>query len=94
MPCTQFHCDSFLFYNNVLFSVCSTAPQPQYTLMREPVDGNLPDFMVMEIQLPGMVCWFLKWRGNMEEVVDRLCVCVCVCVCVHVCVCVCVCVCV
>ncbi|KAL5477926.1 hypothetical protein EMCRGX_G024783 [Ephydatia muelleri] len=32
----------------------STTPQPQYTLMREPVDGNLPDFMVMEIQLPGI----------------------------------------
>ena len=30
-------------------------PQPQYTIMREPVDGNLPDFLVMEIQLPGIV---------------------------------------
>eukprot|EP00731_Ephydatia_muelleri_P023372 Em0015g955a len=36
------------------FSSPDTTPQPQYTLMREPVDGNLPDFMVMEIQLPGI----------------------------------------
>ena len=55
--------------------------------MREPVDGNLPDFMVMEIQLPGLV-WCFRGEGEM------LCVYVCVCACVCMCVCACVCVCV
>ena len=35
--------------------VCRSAPEPQYTILREPVEGELPEFLVMEVQLPGIV---------------------------------------
>ena len=34
---------------------CSGGVEPEYTLMREPVTGELPQFLVMEVQLPGIV---------------------------------------
>ena len=45
--------------------------------MREPLQGEIPEFLVMEIKLPGIVCVYV-------------CVCVCVCVCICVCYSVCV----
>ncbi|XP_019864189.1 PREDICTED: PIH1 domain-containing protein 1-like, partial [Amphimedon queenslandica] len=30
----------------------STAPEPEYTIIREPVDGDIPEYLVMEIKLP------------------------------------------
>lgn len=35
--------------------VCRCAPEPQYTILREPVEGELPEFLIMEVQLPGIV---------------------------------------
>lgn len=35
--------------------VCRSAPEPQYTILREPVKGELPEFLIMEVQLPGIV---------------------------------------
>ena len=35
--------------------VCRSAPEPQYTILREPVEGELPEFLIMEVQLPGIV---------------------------------------
>lgn len=35
-------------------STKSPIPEPQYTIIREPVDGELPEFLVMEVQLPGV----------------------------------------
>ena len=34
---------------------CSDGIEPVYTLMREPVTGDCPQFLVMEVQLPGIV---------------------------------------
>ena len=31
------------------------APEPQYTVLREPVEGEVPEFVVMEIQLTVIV---------------------------------------
>lgn len=33
---------------------CSS-PEPKYTMIREPVEGEIPEYLVMEIQLPGIV---------------------------------------
>ena len=33
----------------------SDAPEPQYTILREPVEGELPQFLVIEVQLPAVV---------------------------------------
>ncbi len=32
-----------------------SAKLPTYTLAREPVEGEVPEYLVMEVQLPGMV---------------------------------------
>lgn len=36
-------------------SLCSAIPEPKYTIVREPVDGDVPEFIVLETQLPGIV---------------------------------------
>ena len=28
---------------------------PEYTIIREPLEGEIPEFLVMEIKLPGIV---------------------------------------
>ena len=28
---------------------------PEYTIIREPLEGEIPEFLVMEIELPGIV---------------------------------------
>ena len=33
----------------------SNAKVPEYTIMREPVQGDIPEFLVMEVKLPGIV---------------------------------------
>lgn len=56
-----------------LFNLSSTsAPEPVYTLARDPVEGEVPEFLVMEVQLPGVVrgryivcvtSYQSKWEG-------------------------------
>lgn len=38
-------------------SMCSadSAKLPQYSLAREPMEGEVPEYLVLEVQLPGMV---------------------------------------
>ena len=38
-------------HENWLFS----ARTPEYTIVREPLEGEIPEFLVMEIKLPGIV---------------------------------------
>ena len=42
----------YLFF---LFSAESTAPEPEYTLIREPDDGDVPEYLIMEVKLPKVV---------------------------------------
>jgi len=42
-------------------SICSS-PEPKYTLAREPMEGEVPEFIVMEVQLPGIVR-LKMWEG-------------------------------
>ena len=44
--------------------VHSDGIEPVYTLKREPVTGELPQFMVMEVQLPGIVSDLLFYSSH------------------------------
>ena len=37
----------------------SSVPEPSYTITREPAEGSIPEFLVMEVQLPKIVRHFL-----------------------------------
>ena len=43
--------DIHVYHENWLFS----ARTPEYTIVREPLEGEIPEFLVMEIKLPGIV---------------------------------------
>ena len=33
----------------------SLVPEPKFTIIREPVEGEVPEFLVMEVELKGVV---------------------------------------
>ena len=35
------------------------APEPKYTIARELIEGEVPEFLVVEVQLPGIVSFCL-----------------------------------
>ena len=40
---------------SVFPSSSNNVPEPQYSIIRDPVDGELPEFLVCEVQLPLVV---------------------------------------
>ena len=40
--------------------------EPVYTLLRDPVEGDLPQYLVMEVQLPGIVSQSLHFTDSFE----------------------------
>ena len=40
---------------SVFPSSSNNVPKPQYSIIRDPVDGELPEFLVCEVQLPLVV---------------------------------------
>ena len=43
------------FIKTSLLYHCRESIEPVYSLLRDPVDGDLPQYLVMEAQLPGIV---------------------------------------
>ena len=39
----------------LIFYSADSAIEPRYTLARDPVEGEVPEHLVLEIKLPGMV---------------------------------------
>ena len=44
--------------------------EPVYSLLRDPVEGDLPQFLVMEVQLPGIVSLCLAQYIPLKEIID------------------------
>lgn len=48
---------------------CSNAPEPEYTLVREPDDDSeVPEYLVMEVKLPKVVKNNLLYIWNLQKV--------------------------
>ena len=41
--------------------------EPVYTLLRDPVEGDLPQYLVMEVQLPGIVSPSLQFYSHATD---------------------------
>ena len=48
-------CDEITFSVFSFLCLYSLIPEPKYTIIREPVEGNVPEFLVFEVQLPKVV---------------------------------------
>ena len=46
----------------VIFSVRT----PEYTIIREPLEGEIPEFLVMEVKLPGIVSVLMHVANHLE----------------------------
>ena len=44
----------------------SSVPEPAYTITREPAEGDVPEFLVLEVQLPKIVSHFLHLSLNLN----------------------------
>ena len=44
--------------------------EPEYTIKREPVDGEILEFLVMEVKLPGIVntCIMPSWHVDITAI--------------------------